>query len=343
MKFVYWGAVNSGSDHLNRMFGFNQKQHIFFNSSPYKFSKFIYPEPYRQQEYIFYKPRNKDKLEIISVRNTRVKDPFKEETYQYAEFYNFVDKRTYRSQKYCDGQLDLNFDYDRSGIEIVEGSNLAISYSKGNITKTIDLNEYEEYLKHAPETWENYALDDMIDGELLVRPNPLLGFVENNRVHNTTNKIVSLLQETINLVPYKENILDSMISKLNIFNPPKQSKKYTNRTGRPVSFKTIVDAYKRDKEIVWNHLDEFTREQRDIEQALVDNNIPYDYFNLDEDNYKRFNCDIILPRKYSHPNFNLEENEVKKNFTVLENMAKEYIMVRSLQDVRLHGRIKDKI
>ena len=128
-----------------------------------------------------------------------------------------------------------------------------------------------------------------------------------------------------------------------MFNPPKQSKKYRNRTGRPVLFKTIIDAYKRDKEIVWNHLDEFTREQRDIEQALVDNNIPYDYFNLDKDNYKRFNCDIILPRKYSHPNFNLEENEVNKNFTILENMAKEYIMVRSLQDVRLHGRIQDGI
>ena len=128
-----------------------------------------------------------------------------------------------------------------------------------------------------------------------------------------------------------------------MFDPPKQSKKYTQRTGRPVSFKTIVDAYKRDKEIVWNHLDEFTRQQRDIEQALIDYNIPYDYLNLDHDDYSRFKCDIVLDKKFSHGNFDTTNEETKNNYKLLENMANEYVTVRGLTDPRLSGRIKDGI
>jgi len=320
MKFVYWGAVNSGSDHLNRMFEFNERQHLLFNSS-YKFDKYIYPEPKKQEWYHYYKPKNENKLVRVLYRTKRVKNPMEEiespngeRAYRYMEKYNFVDHRT-----------------------------RAFYQSKGhNVQKSIDTSSYEPFLNYAPNTWE-FALDDMFDGEILIRPHHLLGIVNCQRKYITTPKIISLLKNTINIVPYKVDIIDSMISKLNMFDPPKQSKKYTRQTGRPVFFKTIIDAYKRDKEIVWNHLDDFTRQQRDIEQALQDYGIPYDYLNLDQDDYSRFGCKIILDKKYSHPNFDTNNPEVEHKRKILEDMASEYVTVRGLTDTRLSNRIIDKI
>ena len=320
MKFVYWGAVNSGSDHINRMFEFNERQHLYYINAPYNFAKYIYPEPKKQEWYHYYKLRNENKLEKLLYRTSRVKNPLKERAYNYMEKYNFVDHRTtdfYKNKHVIDSS-------DRRGLN------------------NVDLSNYEPFLNHAPNTWE-FALDDMFDGDIIVRPHHLLGFVNYKRKYITTPKIISLLKNTINIVPYKENIIDSMISKLNMFDPPKQSKIYTKRTGRPVFFKTIIDAYKRDKEIVWNHLDEFTRQQRDIEQALQDYNIPYDYMNLDDDDYSRFGCKIVLDRKWSHPNFDSDNPVVEHKRKMLEQMSSEYVTVRGLTDTRLSGRIFDKI
>ena len=320
MKFVYWGAVNSGADHMNRMFEFNQKQHTFFTNATYKFDKYIYPKPMEQEIYNYFKPKNENKLVKVLYKKGRVKDPFTEHVYNYMEVYNFVDHRT---TKYYNNKV-ITDSSDRRGLE------------------NQDVSIYEPYLNYAPDKWD-FAVDDMFDGELLVRPHHLLGFVNYQRVYKTTDRIISLLKQTTNIIPYKENIIDSITMKLNMFNPPKQSKKYTQRTGRPVSFKTIIDAYKKDKEIVWNHLDEFIRQQRNIEQALIDYNIPYDYINLDYDDYSRFKCNIVLDKKFSHPNFDKNNKETKNKLDILEKMASEYVTVRGLTDTRLSGRIQDGI
>tara|TARA_B100000131_G_scaffold151248_1_gene146743 strand:- start:99 stop:1106 length:1008 start_codon:yes stop_codon:yes gene_type:complete len=322
MKFVYWGAVNSGSDHLNRMFEFNERQHVLYTNATYEFNKFIYPEPKTQELYHYYKPRNENKLVRVLYRTSRVKNPMKEQSYCYMEKYNFVDHRTtdyYKNKFITDSTVKRGLDKN-----------------------TTNIDDYEPFLNHAPNTWE-FALDDMLDGELLVRPHHLLGIVNYQRKYITTPKIISLLKNTTNIVPYKVDIIDSMVSKLNMFDPPKQSKIYTRQTGRPVVFKTIIDAYNRDKELVWCHLDEFTRQQRDIEQALQDYNIPYDYINLDEDDYSRFGCKIVLDSKYSHPNFDTNNPVVEHKRKMLEDMAREYVTVRGLTDTRLSNRIIDKI
>jgi len=321
MKFVYWGAVNSGADHINRMFEFNERQHVFYTNAPYKFDKYIYPKSKTQEWYHYYKLRNENKLVRVLHQGNRVKDPHIEHTYNYMEKYNFVDHRT---------------------MDFYSNKTITDSSDRRGVNDDVDISKYEPFLNHAPNTWE-FALDDMFDGELLVRPNHLLGIVNCQRAYITTPKIISLLKNTTNIVPYKENIIDSMVSKLNIFDPPKQAKKYIKRTGRPVVFKTIIDAYNRDKEIVWRHLDEFTKQQRDIEQALQDYDIPYDHFNLDTDDYIRFNCKIVLDKKYSHPNFDTNNPVVEHKRKLLEDMASEYVTVRGLTDVRLSGRITDRI
>ena len=319
MKFVYWGAVNSGSDHLNRMFEFNERQHVFCTNALYKFDKCIYPEPKIQETYHIYKLKNKNELVHILRRTGRVKNPFEECAYDYMEKYNFVDHRT---NDYWNNIVKTNS--DKRGLE------------------NQDVSQYEPYLQNAPNTWE-FALDEMFDGELLVRPHHLLGIVNYQRKYITTPKIIKLLKQTDNVIPYKENIIDSMVSKLNMFDPLKQSRKYTQRTGRPILFKSIIDAYNRDKDTVWSHLDEFTRQQRDIEQALQDYNIPYDYFNLDQDDYSRYGCDLVLDRKFTHPNFDLSNAETKHRHDLLTDIAFEYVTVRGLTDTRLSNRIIDKI
>ena len=65
--------------------------------------------------------------------------------------------------------------------------------------------------------------------------------------------------------------------------------------------------------------------------------------NLDTDDYSRFGCDIVLDRKFSHPNFDLSNDDVRHNYHILESMAEEYVTVRKLTDLRLSGRIYDKI
>ena len=321
MKFVYWGAVNSGSDHINRMFEFNERQHVFFTNSTYKFDKYIYPESKKEECYHYYKHKNENKLVKVLYRSRRVKNPFKERAYNYMEKYNFVDHRT------------TDFYKNRF---ITDSSN------RRGLDNKVDHSMYDTFLNHPPDTWD-FALEDMFDGDIIIRPHHLLGFVNYQRKYSTTPRIISLLKNTINIVPYKEDIIDSMISKLNMFDPPKQSKKYTKISNRPVFFKTIIDAYKKDKEIVWRHLDDFTRQQRDVEQALQDYDIPYDYLNLDQDDYSRFSCKIILNKKYSHPNFDRNNPDVEQKYMMLEDIAKEYVTVRELTDIKLSGRIYDKI
>jgi len=321
MKFVYWGAVNSGSDHLNRMFGFNERQHIFYQNSAYKFDKYIYPESKKQECYQYFKPRNENKLVRVLYRTSRVKNPHTENTYNYREKHNFVDHRT--------------LDFYKSKI-------ISDSSDRRGLSDDVDISKYEPFLNYAPNIWE-FALDDMLDGDIIVRPHHLLGFVNYQRRYITTPKIISILKKTTNIIPYKDNLIDSMISKLNMFDSPKQSRKYTERTGRPVFFKSIMDAYNKDKETVWCHLDEFTRQQRDIEQALQDYNIPYDYLNLDNDDYSRFGCNIVLDKKFTHPNFDTSNPVVEHKRKILEDMSSEYVTVRGLTDTRLSNRIIDKI
>ena len=321
MKFVYWGAVNSGGDHINRLFEYNERQHLYFNNMAYSYKKYIFPEKKRYEIYYYLKPKNENKLVKILHREGRVKNPFTDHVYDYMERFNFVDHRT------------LNY---------YNNKQITNSSLERGLSGQIDTNNYEPFLINSPDTWD-FAIEEMFDGEIIIRPHHLLGFSNYKRLYKPTGKIISLLRHCRNIVPYKENIIDSMISKLNMFDPPKQSRMYAQMTGRPTHFKTIVDAYKKDEEIVWGHLDEFIRQQRNIEQALIDYDIPYEHMNLDTDDYSRFGCDIILDRKFSHPNFDLSNDDVRHNYHILESMAEEYVTVRKLTDLRLSGRIYDKI
>ena len=303
MKFVYWGTVNSGSQHIHQLLSYNKRRHIHDAcNSAYTFDKYIYVDDIEGKT-SYYKSTKFEGL----VEHTRQEIP-RYKTWTYMEYYNFIDNRVHDRKPYKNVDPDI-------------------------------LEHYIPFLDQPPDTWQDLVLDTISDCVGITRMFHLLGYVNHEKKYHPTPKIISFLKTYKNIVPYKDNLIDSMISKLNLFDPPKQSKKYTNRTGRPIFFKTILDAYNRDKEIVWSHLDEFTQRQRDIEQLLLDLNIPFEYFNLDKDSYKdMFDLDEGVQRDRTHPKF--EHND---NWNIIKNMAEEYIDIRKLQDVRLHGRIKDKI
>ena len=91
---------------------------------------------------------------------------------------------------------------------------------------------------------------------------------------------------------------------------------------------------------MWLHLDDIVNEGRNIEYRLRELKIPYEYFNLDKDDYAVFGCTAQLPHDYTHPDWDLTNEKTYNNWSKLKRMAEEYISVRQLKDVRLDAKIK---
>lgn len=296
MKFVYWSAVNSGGGHMHRLCHINRINHIFNRTVKYSFNKYIYSKDTSNLvRYFRCKETNNIVPKVV---------PYKYK-WNYTEHYNFVDDRI-TSQYAKDKCMNHNDDILYDG-------------------------RYLPYLYDDPNNYESELYEQMMNVDAMIRPYYLIGIVNYERRYNICERILSDLNQFTHIIPYKSNTMDSLISKLNIFDPPKQAQRYY----KPAVFKTILDAYKRDKNIVWKHLDDIIRDQRNIEQTLVDLSIKYTHFDLDNDEYE---FDIQTPRDYTNPKF-----EHNSNWNILNSMAEEYIITRGFKDSRLQHRVEDKI
>ena len=76
-----------------------------------------------------------------------------------------------------------------------------------------------------------------------------------------------------------------------------------------------------------------------MEYRLRQLDIPYQYFDLDNDNYDIFECTNKLPSTYTHPDWDLTDNKTYSNWTILRDIAEEYIELRNLHDMRLDATI----
>ena len=99
----------------------------------------------------------------------------------------------------------------------------------------------------------------------------------------------------------------------------------------------MFDAFKKDKEIVYLHLDDILRQSRKTEYTLRQLGIPYEYFNLDKDSYKDvFGMNHIeIPRDHTHPTWDLNDEETYKNWCKVRDIAVQYIEETNLKDWRL--------
>ena len=126
--------------------------------------------------------------------------------------------------------------------------------------------------------------------------------------------VLDIYKSRKNILPYKENLIDCFASKL------KRAK--------------II---KEDKNVIWRHLDGFVRNFRKLEKYLQHKGIEITYFNMDTDDYREtFDFEYDIPRDTTHPGNYPDRDEYEK-------IAKEYVIIRDMKDMRRRNRLRDRI
>ena len=321
MRNIYWGAFNSGKFHMNMIHRASCISSIHFNESGHSCNVLRY-EGELEYETLYYKD---ERGEIKTRSKQKSTKPMNRTTYEYGECYNYVDDRPPKQRDlikpvdvmpYAQHKDDKHFKF-------------LPSFNK----KMFDDNDWIHIIK------------DFDDVKMGMTPLPFLGIptqrecVNGKRItpHGDALKWVG---ESNNFVPYKEDILDSMISKLAAFDKKLAGKRAFKLTGRPQIFKDLFDAYVKQRDLVWLHLDDIVNEGRNLEYRLRELKIPYEYFNLDKDDYSIFGCDVSLPSDHTHPDWDLTNEKTYDNWSQIRHIAEEYISVRQLKDVRLDATIK---
>ena len=165
-------------------------------------------------------------------------------------------------------------------------------------------------------------VDELCDVDVLFNPFSLMGKHDPKKDGKELEEyVLKLYKSRKNIVPYKEDLIDCFASKL------KRAKK-----------RNVLVTYREDKNIIWRHLDGIVRNLRRIEKYLQHNGIEPIYFNMDRDDYKEvfgFDNDKIS-RDSTHPGDYPEKNDY-------ENIAKEYVIIRDMKDMRRRNRLRDRI
>jgi len=126
--------------------------------------------------------------------------------------------------------------------------------------------------------------------------------------------LAGLLRKSVNVIPYKSDLIDSFVSKMDGFVNFRESE-YGN---------DLIEVYNEDRNRVWRWLDSFHEDDEKIKRRLKSYDIPYVMFDLDQDSYTDFfGWELDLDRKYSH-------RGASERYEKIVEIAKEYIHLRSL-------------
>jgi len=169
-------------------------------------------------------------------------------------------------------------------------------------------------------------VDELCDVDILFDPfavmgKYMLGYPKESEVDEHERYVVNLYKSRKNIIPYKEDLIDCFTSKL---------KRYQKGD--------VIGKYKKDKRLIWKYLDSVVKNLRRIELYFQQKGIEPVYFNLDRDDYKEtFGFEKNeLPRTQTHPGDYPEREEY-------EALAKEYVMMRDMKDMRRRNRLRDRI
>ena len=171
-------------------------------------------------------------------------------------------------------------------------------------------------------------VDDLINVDIMFNPFSLmgkymLGYIKEIQLERTELEtyVLNFYKSRKNIIPYKENLVDCFASKL------KRIKKYN-----------VIEKYNRNKRMVWASLDGVVKNLRRIEKYLQDADIDAIYFNMDRDDYGEvFGFEKNeLPRDHTHPGDYPEREQY-------EQIAKEYVTIRDMRDMRRRNRLRDWI
>ena len=178
-------------------------------------------------------------------------------------------------------------------------------------------------------------LDELCDVDFIIEPFHIMGRKmigsmtrDISDADDLEKHVLELYRSRKNIIPYKEDIIDCLASKLKRFS----NKHVLQRHGT----ENILALSKINKEIIWNYFDGIVRNLRRIESYFQKNGLEPVYFNMDRDDYKEtFGFENNnLPRTATHPG----EYPERVHY---EQFAKEYVTMRKMKDMRRRGRIRD--
>tara|TARA_B100001989_G_C24531095_1_gene461693 strand:+ start:732 stop:1679 length:948 start_codon:yes stop_codon:yes gene_type:complete len=314
MTYFYWGFTDSGKSYTQRLARTNGKVEARFN--PYYITKTyttihinenIWQDITDTTKII----HNNNGLKIVSKTKNRI--------YRYPQKYRAVSSSITSNEIYKNKFGNKVSDYKLTDEQKLKYSD----YNKYRHTSVyfnfassdkffaeLDMNEVKDNI--------NTIIDD-VD----IASCNLLHFFE-------PLKDVIKSKNSVNIIPYKINLLDSFISKLDGFANFIPHKEFNN---------DLFEVYEQDKERVWQWLDYFLDEQNSLIDKFKKNNIPYVYFNLDEDKYTDFfvGYEDLVQRDCTHRKYSWEDvsEDEKWKYKKVEDIAKEYISVRKAKPLEL--------
>ncbi len=181
------------------------------------------------------------------------------------------------------------------------------------------------------------CLDELLDADIIIEPfhvmgRKMIGSMNMNMsdISDLEKYVLKIFKKRKNIIPYKEDIIDCLASKL---------KRFSNKhVLERMSTEDISDISKIDKSVVWNYFDNIVKNLRRIEWYFQERGLEPIYFNMDRDDYKEFFGfdNNSLPRTATHPG-----NYPERKY--YERLAKEYVTMRKMKDMRKRGRIYDWI
>ena len=302
MKFVIWGARHYGKSYFNGLFRYNRKTLTQMQiGGEYQSHKWEY-HGIDQHRIIYNRYDDSDIITPIIEVDSLSSD-------------ELLQHRTDKGIKTEEYVQEDYLGYGKNDIPKF------VKFKMG-VRKENNKKLYPIYADHGSK-WHDHFFNDLCTCDVFIpQPHPQIFYEPFIDHFNTCH----------NIVPYKDNILDITIARINLF-----VSAATNKTFN-VNVKNVEDAWYTDKELVFKHLDDFTRNNRNVEQTLIDNGIEYDYLDLDNHDYKML-CENQIPK--THGTIVYDKNDDR--YKLATTMAKEYLQTRNLTDMRLSGRLQDSI
>ena len=179
------------------------------------------------------------------------------------------------------------------------------------------------------DVWYDHFVNDIITCDLYC---PIHWLLEQK-----DHRLLHIIKGCRNVVGYKSDIHDWLIGLIGLFVPCESSRNWGVEVSDP------HDAYKKNPEILFSDFDYHIKNNRDVEQKLIDHGIEYEYLDLDTDDYaKFFGLEKNLPRT-AHSRTHEYKIIAPERYDIASSIVKEYIQDRKLHGWRLGGRLHDKI
>lgn len=321
-RYAYWGILNHGSAHCDNVFWLNRKATTRIRNN------FIE----------LYIPSNIDEYSKTTIYTNQSTG----ELTQTTDTFQYLSGRRYSHMIGMDlwrYQPSINFYSEtterRSNNEFHNGKVSPIIAGKfWEIHEELGIEE---------------IIDKVFDTSLIVNPFNLLGYKllpPHKQTYNTIREFTpdynvnyaQRLKSITNIIPYKSNLIDYFTTTLNLLyfsNPKEDAGSYYSECSSGLEY-----AWNTNKETVFAALDNEVATARCVEIILKNKGISYEYFCLDEDDYRTtFNLEETITENFSNPQFDKDDSRYK----FLEMICKEYISSRDITDLRLGGKSNDGI